>query len=448
VSVVTFGACRVTEQLGSGALSTVYKAVQEPLGRTVAIKALKSTVGPSSPFAAQLEREARVLGELGHPNVVLLYDFVKNESEMYLVLEHVDGWSLAELLKKAEARKLRLSHEAVAALACQVARALAHAHERSVVHRDVKPQNLLVSRRGEVKLCDFGIAQRERLPSADIPFSPQDGPPAGDHAAFGTPAYMSPEQILGESVDARSDLFSLGVVLYQLLTGIRPFDAPTSKDKRAASQRIRRDPPPPIRTRAPDVPRALEKITMRLLEKLPDDRHGSADEVALLLEDVVRTKTRDGAAHVVARALGEAGLMPAKRGAAPAPLTTLTAKDNLRGTVIGLGTLGVAFVIGAAVVQTTSPVQRASANVGAAPLALAPEKAGALRVLASPWAEVRVDGQYVETTPFARSIPLTPGMHWVTLAHPNAPEEKREVTVAPGETVLVDVTMHVEGDAQ
>ena len=443
----TFGAYRTSTQLGSGALATVYKAVQEPLGRVVAIKALKSTVGPSSPFAAQLEREARVLGELGHPNVVLLYDFVKNEREMYLVIEHLEGFSLGDLVKKQEARKLRLPYEAVAAIGAQAARGLAHVHERGVVHRDLKPQNLLVSRRGEVKFCDFGIAQRDRLPSADIPLAPAraEGPTSSENAAFGTPAYMSPEQILGEDVDARSDLFSLGVVLYQLVTGTRPFDGAKAVDKRAASQRTRRDPPPPIRTRAPDVPRALEKVAMRLLEKLPDDRYATAEEVAEALTDIVRAKTRESLTSVVARALGDAGLVPAKRGAPPSPLLELSARDNLRSTVTVLASIGAAFVVGAALLQLTAAPRGASALAGAGPLPLVPAHAGTLRVIASPWAEVRVDGQHLETTPFARPIPLSPGKHWVTLSHPEAPDEKRELEVLPGETTLLDVTMRLDG---
>jgi eukaryotic-like serine/threonine-protein kinase len=444
-SPATIGPFRIVEQLGSGALSTVFKAVQEPLGRSVAVKALKTTIGPSSPFAAQLEREARVLGELAHPNVVLLYDFVKNDREMYVVLEHVDGWSLGDLLKKLEGRKQRLSHEAVAAVAVQIARALAHAHERGVVHRDLKPQNLLVSRRGDVKLCDFGIAQRERLPSADIPFSPQEGPASGDHAAFGTPAYMSPEQILGETVDARSDLFSLGVVLYQLLAGVRPFDGPG--DRKAATQRIRRDPPLPIRARVPDVPRAMEKITMRLLEKVPEDRFATADEVALLLEEIVRAKTRESMAQVVARALGEATILPVRRGAPPAPFARLGPKSDQRGTVGVLAGIGLAFVFGGAALQLAAPDRREARDVGAAPLLLAPKDAGALRVVATPWAEVHVDGQYIDVTPFARAVPLAPGQHWVKLRHPNAPEETRQVTVAPNETVLMNVTMKLEPQA-
>ncbi|MEO6420457.1 MAG: serine/threonine-protein kinase, partial [Polyangiaceae bacterium] len=201
-----FGNYVVTEELGSGGIALVYKAAQQPLNRPIAIKALKPTIGPESPFAAQLEREARLLGDLSHPNIVLLHDFVKTSDQMYLVLEFVDGFSLSELL----AKRTRLAPEAVAQIGAEIARGLAHAHERGIVHRDVKPANVLLSRRGEVKLVDFGIAQRDRLPTADEPLGPEG---RGENMAFGTPAYMSPEQILGEFVDARSDIFSLGVVL-------------------------------------------------------------------------------------------------------------------------------------------------------------------------------------------------------------------------------------------
>jgi serine/threonine-protein kinase len=440
-----FGSCRVTRELSSGALATVYKAVQEPLGRVVVVKALKPTIGPMSPFAAQVEREAHVLADLGHPNIVLLHDFVKNDREMYLVLEHVDGFSLAELLKKAEARKLRFSYEAIAGIAAQVARGLEHAHERGVVHRDLKPQNLLVSKRGEVKLCDFGIAQRDKLPSVDIPFSPREATPQGD-AAFGTPAYMSPEQILGEEVDARSDLFSLGVVLYQLLTGHRPFEGPVSKDRDRASQRIRRDPPPAIRTRAPDVPRALETVTMRLLEKHPDARYASAAEVAALLEEIVRTRTSENVAQVVARALGEAGIVPAKRGAPPSPLVAPAPRRDMKRVAIAAGALGATLVLGMVLglaVSSRAPIKAANA-----PLPLDPPGGGALRVVAAPWASVSIDGRYVDTTPFARPIPLTAGKHSLTLRHPEAPDEKREVVIAPGATVLVEVSMRAAEDAR
>jgi eukaryotic-like serine/threonine-protein kinase len=193
-----FGDCRVVEELGSGSIASVYKAIQDGLGRTVAVKALKTTIATTSPFAAHLEREARLLADLSHPNIALLFDFVKTDAQMYLVLEYIDGQSLAKLIAKTP----RLRPEVAAAVGAEIARGLSHAHDRGVVHRDVKPANVLLSKRGEVKLVDFGIAYRERMPSVDEPLGRADDP-----AAFGTPAYMSPEQILGEFVDARSDLF-------------------------------------------------------------------------------------------------------------------------------------------------------------------------------------------------------------------------------------------------
>jgi serine/threonine protein kinase len=222
VSEVRFGGYRVVETIGSGALATLYKAEQESLGRTVAIKALKSTIAPSSSFAQQIDREAKILGELFHANVVLLVDYRPSTAgaTSFLVLEYVDGPSLAELVS----RRRVLRPEAAAAIAYQVAEGLAHAHERGVVHRDIKPQNVLLSKRGDVKIIDFGIAQRERLPSMAEPLTSATAAEGRTHEAFGTPAYMSPEQILGDTVDARSDLFSLGVVLYRMLTGTRPFE--------------------------------------------------------------------------------------------------------------------------------------------------------------------------------------------------------------------------------
>ncbi|HEY2515410.1 MAG TPA: serine/threonine-protein kinase [Polyangiaceae bacterium] len=431
-----FGPYRVVEELGSGSLSTVYRAVQEPLGRGVAIKALKSTIHPSSPFALQLEREARVLSSLRHPNVVMLYDFVKTQTQMWLVLELVDGFSLATVIGK----RARFSAEFAATIGLEMARGLAHAHERGVVHRDVKPANVLVSKGGEVKLGDFGIAQRERLPSADEPLVRPTKKGEAD-AAFGTPAYMSPEQILGEMVDARSDVFSLGVVLYQLLAGSRPFDRDGEQDKRAATQRIRRDPAPPLRDRAPEVPRALERIVMRCLEKLPTDRFSGADEVADLLESYVHAQTSDEPEAIVVRTLVAAGLV---EGDAKTDRWRVEEKrPPVKGTLLGFAAMALAFTGGAGALEWSASSARAAAQAGSRPLELTPQQAGALRVVATPWAEVWVDGQKIDVTPMARPIPLAAGPHYVTLTCPKAPPEKRQITVNTGETITLDVAMKV-----
>ena len=431
-----FGPYRVLDELGSGSLSTVYRAVQEPLGRVVAIKALKSTIAPTSPFALQLEREARVLATLSHPNVVTLYDFVKTQSQMWLVLEHIDGFSLATVLGK----RARFAAEFVATLGLEAARALAHAHERGVVHRDVKPGNVLVSKRGDVKLVDFGIAQRERLPSADEPLV--RAPKSEAEAAFGTPAYMSPEQILGERVDPRSDVFSLGVALYQLLAGSRPFDREGDPDRRAAAQRIRRDPAPLLRDRAPEVPRPLERIVMRCLEKLPADRYESAEEVAGQLEGFLRARTGDRSSAIVLRTLVAAGLV---EGEAATDRWQIEEKGRPIGvTLLGFAGLAVAFAACGGLLQWSARGARAAAEAGSKPLELAPAEAGGLRVLATPWAEVAVDGQRIDETPIGRPIPLAPGPHFVILTHPSAPPEKRAITIAAGETTTLDVAMKLE----
>jgi serine/threonine-protein kinase len=424
---------RVLEELGSGSLSSVYKAVEEPLGRTVALKVLKSTIAPSSPFASQLEREAKVLAELCHPNIGLLHAFVKTDTRMYLVLEYVDGFSLATLLKKVPA----VPADSVAAIGATVARGLAHAHERAVVHRDIKPANILVSRRGEVKIFDFGIAQR-RADDEPVGLAPLR---LEDIAAFGTPAYMSPEQILGESVDARSDIFSLGVVLYQLVCGARPFERGDETDRRPAAHRIRRDPAIPLHRRAPDVTPALERIVMRAIEKLPADRFQTAEAFAEQLEELFEARTDMRGDRLVVRALEHAGLVPAPDPAAaraPGP----SKRASVRRAVAGLAVLGGLAVAGGISLQATAP--REGRTAGSHPLELVPPAPGYLRVLATPWAEVWVDGQRIDVTPFGRGIPLPPGTHYVTLVHPQAPVEKRTVDIAAAETRTIDVVMAVQ----
>ena len=434
---LSFGDCRVVEELGSGSIATVYKAVQEPLGRVVAVKALKSTIATTSPFAAHLEREARLLGELCHPNIALLFQFEKTDAQMYLVIEYVDGHNLSKLL----ARKPKLRPDVAAAIGAALARGLAHAHERGIVHRDVKPPNVLLSRRGEVKLVDFGIAQRERMPSLDEPLERAD-----ESAAFGTPAYMSPEQILGEFVDARSDLFSLGVVLYQMLAGTRPFDPEDASDRRATAQRIRRDPPKPLRAREAEIPRALERVVMRLLEKLPADRYASASTVADLLDEVVLSSTSAPPHQLITRSLIDAGLAkPAAPSAALFDASTRPPQRRVGGAVVGFGLLSSLIVVGGASIQWNGRDGRGLSRERSAAIATGQ---GYLRVAATPWAEVAVDGVHVEVTPFARSIPLAPGTHYVTLTHPDAPPEKRVVDIAEGATVLVEASMNVgvQGD--
>src|SRR3954471_8071519 len=264
-----FDGCEVVKKLSTGPITDLYHVVQEPLGRPAFIKALGSSILPSSPFADSLEREARLLAELNHPSILKVYDFVRRDERMWLVLEYVDGLSLEEVMKRAK----RVPEAFACAVALEVCRALGHAHAHGVVHRDVQPKNILIGKDGSLKLANFSVAFDERMPTAPELLEGGTG--------YGGPAYMSPEQILGERADGRSDLFSLGVLLYEMLCGERPFDGP---DDRSTSLRIRRDPVPPLSKKAPGVSQALERLTQRCLEKMPSDRFDGALEACTILE--------------------------------------------------------------------------------------------------------------------------------------------------------------------
>jgi serine/threonine-protein kinase len=433
--VEVFGNCRVIEQVASGPLTDVYHAVQEPLGRHVAVKALRSTIAPSSPFASHLAREAELLAKLHHDNILELYDFVKTDSAMWLVLEYVDGVSLAEILAKSE----RLTVHGALAVGVEIAKALTHAHDRGIIHRDIKPANVLLSRRGEIKLVDFGIAHDDRVPSSPEPLE------AG--STFGTPAYMSPEQILGEPLDARTDIFSLGIVLYQLVAGVRPFDGP---DTKTTAHRIRHSEPHSLASTAREIPSAFERIVMRCIEKLPGDRFGSARELASSLESFLRSETTSPTDEIIGTELARAKVVsepPAHRRSAQQSLVIDPSRAPLWPAVRGFLGLLLFAIAGGVAIQMEAGKAEADTSGKKGPLELVPARAGFLRVVARPWAEVVVDGQRIDVTPFARPIPLSAGTHYVTLKHPKSSDERRVIKVSPGETVMLDVTMNVKGMA-
>ena len=202
------GNCRILSEIASGGMAVVYKAVQESLNRTVAVKALKTAVAVDAQFTIRFEREALSLAQLQHENIIHVYDFYKERGALFIVMEYVEGVDLYDVLERCG----RLPLDVAAIIAMQVARALDYAHYRGVIHRDIKPANIMIARSGGVKLMDFGIARDQSF--SDLT---QTG------TGLGTPSYMSPEQILGDRVDFRSDVFSLGIVLYQMTTGRKPF---------------------------------------------------------------------------------------------------------------------------------------------------------------------------------------------------------------------------------
>jgi serine/threonine protein kinase len=415
---------RLLREIGSGAVSTVYEAEQlEPgtsrVRRKVALKVLRPTIAPTSSFAEPMVREARLLEELGHPNVVRMFAAVRAGDRLSLALELVSGGNLAQRMQQ----EARLPTARAVGIALAVARGLSYLHGRGLVHRDVKPQNILLGSDGQVKLADLGIAEL-------IPDSPlarlEDASPHKSRAtaarreavSFGTPAYMAPEALLAEGVapvDARTDLFSLGVVLYEMLSGARPFEAdPSSPDTTVLAgprgrTRSRRERAEPLARRAPHTPRALERIVMRLVARRPEDRFASADEVVRALERAEHDLDRFELP--LARQLSRA----------------------TRGQKAVLAT-GLAVVLLAVTFGVVRRRHRASA-------AGVVSSAGQIRVTAHPWAEIWIDGTRVETTPLARPLPLSAGPHEVVLKNPYFADERRPVVIAAGATLPLDVVM-------
>ena len=429
-SLPRFDRHEVVRRLHFGPVAETFEARQLPLGRQVVIKALRPTILPTSPFAQSIEREAKLLSELAHPNIVRLYDYVRTEETMWLVLEHMDGVSLADVIARGP-----LSARTAIAVAQQVARGLAHAHHRGIVHRDVQPANVLVAQSGRVKLAGFAAASDGRLPTAPEPLEVEEG--------FGSPRYLSPEQVLGERTDARSDLFALGVVLYEMLSGTRPFDA---VDGHGRAQRGRYAPLPPVSRGGVEVSAKLERIIRRCLEQAPGDRFGSAAELEQALKAAAVELGDDAPEHCVAEALVQLGLAPGAAQAHP-PQAASSAERRLHPAVGGvLGHLVALAVFSVAAValhhRYRGELEERQRRSGSA-LELAPQNAAYLQVVADPWAHVQIEGHQVATTPFAQPIPLAPGLHHVRLVHPNAPSEDRAVRLAAGETRLLDVTMQV-----
>jgi serine/threonine-protein kinase len=259
------GRYEIVAELGKGAMGTVYKAVDPLLERAVAIKTI--SIAANEPELAEYEarfyQEAKAVGGLNHRNIVTVYDVAKSGNLPYLAMELLDGHELGSLMSKG--KPLPVAH--ALDLAAQVADGLAYAHEHGVVHRDIKPANIMVMKDGLVKIADFGIA-RMRSRSADR--SAEQGP------VLGSPRYMSPEQVLRKRAEARSDIFSLGVVLYELLTGAPPFGG---ADLNAILFQIVNVVPPPPSTVHP-MPEMVDFIVAKALAKSPDERYQNAREFA------------------------------------------------------------------------------------------------------------------------------------------------------------------------
>lgn len=347
----------VTGLLGTGGMGAVYKAEHRMMQRTVALKVIRHNIIASRAALERFEREVRAAAKLSHPNIVAAYDAEEAGGLHFLVMEYVDGISLDKLIER---RGPLAPHEA-AQLIRQAAAGLAHAHQQSMVHRDIKPQNLMVTRKGQLKILDFGLARlataaTEESIASDLPAKDQPIAAGATRAGMvlGTPDYIAPEQVANASAaDIRSDLYALGCTLYYLLTGTPPFAGGSMLDK--LSSHLSKT-PPPLADRRNDLPPDLIAIVDRLLAKDPAYRFQTPSDLATAITPLAKQKVLDssGKTAVVqptSMALDLANLMPPLVETKPMSIAKTSSDSNSFAVVaIAIAALFALMIVGVVVV--------------------------------------------------------------------------------------------------
>ncbi len=337
---VRLGSYEIRGPLGAGGMGEVYRAWDERLGREVALKVLPESVATDPDRLRRFDQEARAAGALNHPNLLAVYDVGSHESLPFIVSELLEGETLRGRIRAGGLTPRKAVEHAI-----QIARGLAAAHQRGIVHRDLKPENVFVTRDGQVKILDFGLAKLRDEAGSD-PEHETATRQTRPGVILGTLPYMSPEQVRGLPADARSDIFALGSVLYEMLARRRAFVGETASEIETA---ILREEPPELPTLDGRIPAALDRVARRCLEKRPEDRFESARDVAFALEAVSTTtagssvtsgtegrgRRRATLALLVAALLGAvAGAMLLTKLRRPAPPPSYTQLTFRRGAIL------------------------------------------------------------------------------------------------------------------
>jgi serine/threonine protein kinase len=286
------GPYEVVGAIGEGGMGEVYRARDTRLGREVALKVLPAALAEDPGRRARFEREAQIVATLSHPNIVSLFDTGTHDGRLFVVMELLEGETLRDRLAKGT-----LPIRKTVEIAIQIARGLSAAHEKGLVHRDLKPANIFLVADGQVKILDFGLARQAAL--ADITETRTADAMTDPGTVMGTIGYMAPEQVRGENVDARCDLFAFGAVLYEMLSGRRAFQRDTAAETMTA---ILREDPPELRDSRSGLPPALERIVSHCLEKNPIERFQTARDIAFALDSLSASGTGSGAAALPSHA--------------------------------------------------------------------------------------------------------------------------------------------------
>ncbi|HTP99024.1 MAG TPA: protein kinase [Casimicrobiaceae bacterium] len=475
----TLGRYEILGEIARGAMGVVYKARDPLIDRMVAIKTVD--IGLSSAemeaFERRFFREAKSAGRLNHPNVVIIHDVGKTDDVAYIAMEFLDGRSLREILDSG----VVLPPQRIADITAEIAEGLAFAHRNGVVHRDVKPANVMVLASGAVKITDFGIAL---LPTGTRTMTGN---------VFGSPRYTSPEQVMGRPVDGRSDIFSLGAVLYEMLTGKPPFQG---NDLNSILKQVLSEPTASPTSHNPKLPRAFDHIIAKALAKDPRDRYQDADEMAHDLRhfDTIEfaspapsplpglehpthpsgVPAAEPGADEAMLGASDAGVVPpapsawwrrppaiagfavaaaaivlvfAMRPREPAP-PVASAPEPARAATASSGTIAGAPAatsvaapepavkppaLGPATPPSATPPAAPAAAVAAAP----PKPMGRVALAVTPWGEVYVDGRKRGVSPPMQELRVTPGKHVVEIRNTTFPPFQDTVDVAADGVVRI-----------
>jgi len=389
-----YGRYEIIQELGKGGMGVVYQAHDPQIDRPVALKVLREDRVVSEDFVSRFFKEAKFIGRLSHPNIVTVYDVGRDHGTIYIAMEYLQGQPFNEVIRSG-----RLSVEKIIDIALQVANALGYAHEKGIVHRDIKPSNIILTDEGNVKLTDFGIARAEDSNAAQ---QTQAG------VILGTPFYMSPEQVMGKRVDGRSDLFSLGVILYELIVGRKPFEG----DHFTAIFRAITDdiPVAPLKIDA-SIPQSLSDLIMKALSKNPNERFQTSKEMGDALKTCLQVKK--------SLLLPEKPISPKKKPVVPVLIMGLMAAVVLGGTIYFFGAYNKK--------QASSLSTRIEANKPVDAI---------LMVTSSPsGAQVFLNDSFKGNTPINLEIPI--GKYEVRVSLPDYFEWEAQLQISePGETPL------------